>query len=300
MLSLTSDWVEIKTPTRRIFLVQEDAYTHMTAHLGAKSVSDLIRAQDDDGLHARFQEVMESHDIARMATLTQEFIVAHKEFGENTDDTACLENAMELLRAIAQITTAEALRTAIRTKAAFVEEIKVMDPGTGNAVGVSMYKTAGGGMVGIDSSFLEQAVGKAYSPFDEGVELELDDEKEANYPAWIVDQLEHHSTEAFTLWLEHHQVDTYTDDVKSRDEYEQHGFPLPERQADTVWILPQSDDYPTGSIEIRWWQEEDVLLGYSERTDTVMCLDYMRWYHIPIAAIQEYLRSSDEGKRATA
>lgn len=154
----------------------------MTSTAGGMSVSDLIRADDDDGLHALFQEVMESGDSARMAALAEEFLAAYLEFDKNTGDSACLENAAELLRAIAHLAKAPARsrrRSARATvKAVFVRGTEVIDPDTGGAVGISIYKTAGGGMVGIDSSYLEQDVGPVYSPFDRGAVLELVDEQE--------------------------------------------------------------------------------------------------------------------------
>jgi hypothetical protein len=60
----------------------------------------------------------------------------------------------------------------IKTK--FVKEIIVIDPDTGNDVGVAIYKLETGGMIGIDSSYLEQDVGVVYSPFDENIELEIE------------------------------------------------------------------------------------------------------------------------------
>lgn len=63
------------------------------------------------------------------------------------------------------------------TKAKFVKEIEVTDPDTGGTVALAIYKTDGGGMVGIDSSFLEQDVGPVFSPFDRGFLLVLDDEE---------------------------------------------------------------------------------------------------------------------------
>lgn len=60
-------------------------------------------------------------------------------------------------------------------KTKFVKEVIVIDPDTGNEVGVGIYKLeTGGGMIGIDSSYLEQDVGPVYSPFDENIELEID------------------------------------------------------------------------------------------------------------------------------
>jgi len=59
-------------------------------------------------------------------------------------------------------------------KTKFVTEIIVIDPDSGNEVGVAIYKLENGGMVGIDSSFIEQDIGPVYSPFDENTELEID------------------------------------------------------------------------------------------------------------------------------
>jgi len=73
-----------------------------------KSVSDLIRAGDDERLEALFVEVMESHDIRRMVALAQEYIEAYIEF--NAEDSSYLDNAMELLKVIRVITTSQSKR----------------------------------------------------------------------------------------------------------------------------------------------------------------------------------------------
>jgi hypothetical protein len=57
-------------------------------------------------------------------------------------------------------------------KMRFVTETTVIDPDTLFPVEVSVYKTDGGGMVGIDSSFLQNTDEPIYSPFDYGVVLE--------------------------------------------------------------------------------------------------------------------------------
>lgn len=56
-------------------------------------------------------------------------------------------------------------------KGKFVKSIVVTDPDTGGEVHVEIYKLDNGGIVGIDSSFIdsEQPV---YSPFDKGVEID--------------------------------------------------------------------------------------------------------------------------------
>lgn len=51
-------------------------------------------------------------------------------------------------------------------------QITVKDPDTGAEVKLDVYKTQGGGVVAIDSSFIatEEPV---YSPFDKGTELNI-------------------------------------------------------------------------------------------------------------------------------
>ena len=60
----------------------------------------------------------------------------------------------------------------IETK--FVKRITVTDPDTGFDVEVDILKTEGGGMVGIDSSFLANTEEPVYSPFDRNAELEVE------------------------------------------------------------------------------------------------------------------------------
>jgi hypothetical protein len=60
-----------------------------------------------------------------------------------------------------------------KTKAKFVTEIEVIDPDTKNPIKVAIYKEEHGGMIGIDSSYLENEVGEVISPFGNG-ELELE------------------------------------------------------------------------------------------------------------------------------
>ena len=61
-----------------------------------------------------------------------------------------------------------------RIKAKQVAELSVTDPDSGAEVHVGIFKLETGGMIGIDSSYVEQDVGPVYSPFDRGAELELD------------------------------------------------------------------------------------------------------------------------------
>ena len=61
-----------------------------------------------------------------------------------------------------------------KTKAKFVTEVEVIDPDTKNPIKVSIYKEEHGGMIGIDSSYIEREdVGDVISPFGNG-ELELE------------------------------------------------------------------------------------------------------------------------------
>ena len=60
-----------------------------------------------------------------------------------------------------------------KTAAKFVTEVEVIDPDTKNPIKVAIYKESSGGMIGIDSSYIEQDVGEVVSPFGNG-ELELE------------------------------------------------------------------------------------------------------------------------------
>ncbi len=59
------------------------------------------------------------------------------------------------------------------THARFVHTVTVTDPDTQGDVDIEIYKTAGGGLVGIDASFLAQENGPVYCPFDENTLLVL-------------------------------------------------------------------------------------------------------------------------------
>ena len=61
-------------------------------------------------------------------------------------------------------------------KMKFVREIEVTDPDTNLPVNLGIYKTDGGGMLGIDSSFLANTDEPIYSPFDLGEILEEEGE----------------------------------------------------------------------------------------------------------------------------
>jgi hypothetical protein len=59
----------------------------------------------------------------------------------------------------------------MKTNGQFVGKVTVTDPDTKQPVEMEVYKLDGGGMVGIDSSFIEQEL-PVYSPFDKNVEID--------------------------------------------------------------------------------------------------------------------------------
>ena len=62
-----------------------------------------------------------------------------------------------------------------KTKAKFVKEVEVIDPDTGKIINIAIYKEEHGGMIGIDSSYIEQEITPLVSPFGNGkLELEGD------------------------------------------------------------------------------------------------------------------------------
>lgn len=61
-------------------------------------------------------------------------------------------------------------------KSKFVKIISVIDPDSNLPVEIEIRKLETGAMVGIDGSFLEQDVGKVYSPYDKGVEILINEE----------------------------------------------------------------------------------------------------------------------------
>lgn len=56
----------------------------------------------------------------------------------------------------------------------FVREITVIDPDTNAPVEVTILKLETGGMIGIDSTFLANTEEPVYSPFDNGVEVDVE------------------------------------------------------------------------------------------------------------------------------
>lgn len=59
------------------------------------------------------------------------------------------------------------------TKGTFIKTISVIDHESNGIVEIEIYKLEGGGMVGIDASFLETEL-SVYSPFDKNIEIALD------------------------------------------------------------------------------------------------------------------------------
>ena len=59
-------------------------------------------------------------------------------------------------------------------KGTLVKTITVIDPDTQGEVQVSIFKLENGGMIGVDESFLANTDEPVFSPFDCGVELDLD------------------------------------------------------------------------------------------------------------------------------
>ena len=68
-------------------------------------------------------------------------------------------------------------------KAKLVAEVSLTDPDSGSQVEVSIYKMETGGMIGIDSSFLSNTDEPVWSPFDQGVMLDLGESEKPKDPA---------------------------------------------------------------------------------------------------------------------
>jgi hypothetical protein len=62
-----------------------------------------------------------------------------------------------------------------KIKIKILSVVKVIDPDSGNEVDVTLFKMETGGIIGIDSSFLENTDEPVYSPFDKNRELDLED-----------------------------------------------------------------------------------------------------------------------------
>jgi hypothetical protein len=89
----------------------------------------------------------------------------------------------------------------------------------------------------------------------------------------------------FRDWFAAYEVDTYTADSRCPDEFDLHGFVCPDEKPDGQWHLPESAEYPTGSITISFWIRDSEILVFSESDDSVMSLEYFRWYRIPLQDI---------------
>jgi hypothetical protein len=98
---------------------------------------------------------------------------------------------------------------------------------------------------------------------------------------WLIERLEHPS-DAFTAWFDGYVVDAYTGDVRCPDDYERHGFSLPDGQPDGLWHVPESEEYPTGEVTLSFWLRGREVLALFESSDPVMSLDHYRWYRIPL------------------
>lgn len=59
-------------------------------------------------------------------------------------------------------------------KGKLVQTVNVIDPDTQGEVAVAIYKLETGGMVGVDESFLANTDEPVYSPYDNGVQLNLE------------------------------------------------------------------------------------------------------------------------------
>lgn len=59
-----------------------------------------------------------------------------------------------------------------KTTAKYITEVQIVDPDSNMPVNVAIYKESSGAMIGVDSSYVEQEVGKVFSPVGNG-ELEL-------------------------------------------------------------------------------------------------------------------------------
>jgi hypothetical protein len=66
----------------------------------------------------------------------------------------------------------------MRQPSKFVQIVTAIDPGSKRPVDVEIRKLDSGPMIGIDASYLEQEVGPVFSPYDEGVEINIPDDEE--------------------------------------------------------------------------------------------------------------------------
>lgn len=60
-----------------------------------------------------------------------------------------------------------------KLKLKYVDELEVTDPDSGLPVHITIVKMETGGMVGIDSSFLDNTDEPVFSPYDRNIELEI-------------------------------------------------------------------------------------------------------------------------------
>lgn len=62
-------------------------------------------------------------------------------------------------------------------KSVYVDTVTVSDPDSKLPVELEIRKLEGGGMVGIDASYLEADVGPVYSPYDKNYQLDIPDDE---------------------------------------------------------------------------------------------------------------------------
>lgn len=56
----------------------------------------------------------------------------------------------------------------------YIDELEVTDPDSGLPVHITIVKMETGGMVGVDSSFLDNTDLPVFSPYDRNIELDVD------------------------------------------------------------------------------------------------------------------------------
>lgn len=110
-----------------------------------------------------------------------------------------------------------------------------------------------------------------------------------NYIDYLIHHLEQ-GDEPFRDWFAAHEVDAYTADFRGPDEFDQHGFVCPDSQPDGFWHVPESEEYPTGSLTISFWMKDNKLLAFSESNDPVASLEYYRWYRIPLREVARLMK----------
>ena len=90
-------------------------------------------------------------------------------------DTTTIHSIVEnhILSFGSYIYTPKKNKMAKSIKGKFIEKVTIIDSDTGNEVNIDIYKLETGGVIGIDSSFVETEE-MIYSPFDKNVEINID------------------------------------------------------------------------------------------------------------------------------